>query len=78
MQIWTLKIVFFFLKKRMCFHYIEVIAFRVKHFVGGIVFHKNQISSYPLCRVESSQEVKFSQVKSVFHTMLYLYSTVHI
>ena len=31
-----------------------------------------QISSYPLCRVESSQEVKLNQVKSVFHTMLYI------
>ena len=27
--------------KTMCFYYIEVIAFRVNHFVGGIVFHKH-------------------------------------
>ena len=63
--------------KRMCFYCIEVIAFRVNHFVGGIVFHKHRVlvTHY----VGLSPVRKSNQVKSVFHTMLYIkQSTVHI
>ena len=54
----------------MCFYSIEVIAFRVNHFVGGIVFHKHRalVTHY----VGLSPVRKSNQVKSVFHTMLYI------
>ena len=59
-----------FVFKKNVFYYIEVIAFRVNHFVGGIVFHKHRalVNHY----VGLSPVRKSNQVKSVFHTMLYI------
>ena len=49
--------------KRMCFYYIEVIAFRVNHLVGGIVFlkHRALVTHYVgLSPVRKSNQVKSS------------------
>ena len=59
----------------MCFYYIEVIAFRVNHFVGGIVFHKHRalVTHYVgLSPVRESNQVRVS------HHAVNKYSTVHI
>ena len=74
-QIWIEKLLNFCL-----IVYIEVIAFRVNHLFGDIVFHKHRalvIHYVGLSPVRKSSQIKSSQVR-VSHHDVYKYSTVHI